>query len=129
VVVPTAPDSPATFAPVLDTTAVHWIIRARGSARCARRYLDGTLVLKTTVTTPTGTLLLPDGLLVDEGDRTLASSLSRSIPLPTSTTIGSSGRQPVSLAATRRGHVPNGRTASRDARLRRGSTRATRRER
>jgi GH15 family glucan-1,4-alpha-glucosidase len=62
-------DSPSIFARLLDEEAGHWSIRPTGAFQTSRRYLDRTLVLETTFTTPTGTLLLTDALVVGPGNR------------------------------------------------------------
>ena len=62
-------DSPAVFARILDPDAGHWTIRPRGEFDVERRYLDGTLVLETTFTTPSGTIRLRDALAFAPGQR------------------------------------------------------------
>jgi GH15 family glucan-1,4-alpha-glucosidase len=62
-------DSPSVFGRLLDDDAGHWSIRPAGPFTTSRRYVDRTLVLETTFTTPTGTLVLTDGLIVGPDDR------------------------------------------------------------
>ena len=62
-------DSPSIFGRLLDEEAGHWSIRPTGAFETSRRYVDRTLVLETTFTTPTGTLLLIDALVVGPGNR------------------------------------------------------------
>ena len=71
-------DSPSVFARLLDPRAGHWQIRPTGPWKSERRYLDRTLVLETTFTTPSGTLILTDLLAIgsnNEGHR-----LGRDVP-------------------------------------------------
>src|SRR6476660_8316886 len=71
-------DSPSVFARLLDPEAGHWQIRPTGPWTSVPRYLDRTLVLEPTFTTPNGTLVLT-GLLAmgpeNEGHR-----LGRNVP-------------------------------------------------
>ncbi|WP_326595772.1 glycoside hydrolase family 15 protein [Streptomyces sp. NBC_01803] len=69
-------DSPAVFAALLDEGAGHWSIRPTAPARISRRYLDGTLVLRTEFRTDTGTLVLTDALATgpDEDPHRLGSA-------------------------------------------------------
>jgi GH15 family glucan-1,4-alpha-glucosidase len=53
-------DSPSVFGRLLDADAGHWSITPSGDWTSARRYVDRTLVLETTFTTPTGVLVLTD---------------------------------------------------------------------
>ena len=55
-------DSPSVMARLLDDDAGHWSIRPTGQFSVARRYLDGTLVLETTMRAPSGTVVLTDAL-------------------------------------------------------------------
>jgi GH15 family glucan-1,4-alpha-glucosidase len=71
-------DSPSVFARLLDPEAGHWQIQPTGPWTSERRYLDRTLVLETTFTTPSGTLVLTDLLAMgpdNEGHR-----LGRNVP-------------------------------------------------
>jgi alpha,alpha-trehalase len=71
-------DSPSVFARLLDPEAGHWQIQPSGPWTSERRYLDRTLVLETTFTTPNGTLVLTDLLAMgpdNEGHR-----LGRNVP-------------------------------------------------
>ncbi len=53
-------DSPSVFGALLDETAGSWRISPAGPARAERRYVDGTNVLETVFTTPSGSLRLTD---------------------------------------------------------------------
>lgn len=57
-------DSPSVFARLLDETGGHWLLRPTSEATVTRRYLEGTLVLRTTFRTPTGTAVLLDTLAI-----------------------------------------------------------------
>jgi hypothetical protein len=48
------------FGRLLGSEAGHWRVAPAGEWRSSRHYLDGTLVLETTFTTPTGVLVLTD---------------------------------------------------------------------
>jgi GH15 family glucan-1,4-alpha-glucosidase len=62
-------DSPSIFGRLLDDAAGHWSIRPTGDAEIARRYVDGTMLLETTYTSPTGTATVVDGLAVGRNER------------------------------------------------------------
>ncbi|MDJ0462072.1 glycoside hydrolase family 15 protein [Streptomyces sp. H27-C3] len=62
-------DSPSVFGLLLDEGAGHWSIRPRGPSEVSRRYVEETLVLKTTFRTPTGTVVLLDALAMGNGER------------------------------------------------------------
>jgi GH15 family glucan-1,4-alpha-glucosidase len=63
-------DSPAVFARLLDPRAGHWSITPVDEVlHTERRYLPGTLVLETTLTTATGIVRLTDALAFEEGQR------------------------------------------------------------
>jgi alpha,alpha-trehalase len=62
-------DSPAVFAQILDPAGGHWQIRPTGDYRIERRYLDGTLVVETTFTTPGGVVRLTDAMAFAESQR------------------------------------------------------------
>jgi GH15 family glucan-1,4-alpha-glucosidase len=62
-------DSPSVFGRLLGDEAGHWSIRAVGVAEVSRRYLDRTMVLETTYRTPTGCLVVVDGLAMGDGNR------------------------------------------------------------
>ncbi|MEZ0234603.1 MAG: glycoside hydrolase family 15 protein [Actinomycetota bacterium] len=55
-------DSPSVFGRVLDAAAGHWSIAALDEIERERRYLDGTMVLETTVRTATGVARLTDAM-------------------------------------------------------------------
>jgi alpha,alpha-trehalase len=62
-------DSAAIFARLLDPDAGHWSLRPVGTFTAARRYLPGTLVVETIVTTGTGTARVRDAMAFAEGQR------------------------------------------------------------
>src|SRR5437763_5406755 len=49
-------DSPAVFSQILDPAGGHWRIGPAGEYRSERRYVDGTLVIESTLTTDTGSV-------------------------------------------------------------------------
>ena len=55
-------DSPALFARLLDHNGGHWAIGPNADAEISRRYIDGTMTLETTFSTPDGELILIDVL-------------------------------------------------------------------
>ncbi len=55
-------DSPSVFGRLLGAEAGHWQVSPASEWTSSRRYLDQTLVLETTFTTPSGTLVLTDAL-------------------------------------------------------------------
>src|SRR6476660_2495646 len=71
-------DSPSVFARLLDPEAGHWQIQPTGPWTSERRYLDRTLVLETTFTTPSGTLVLTD--LLAMGPDNEGHHLGRNVP-------------------------------------------------
>jgi GH15 family glucan-1,4-alpha-glucosidase len=64
-------DSPSVFGRILDAAAGHWSIGPAVGTPCetTRRYVDDTLLLETTFTTPTGQLTLTDALAVGRNER------------------------------------------------------------
>jgi alpha,alpha-trehalase len=62
-------DSAAVFARLLDPDAGHWSLRPRGSFTAERRYLPGTLVVETIVTTASGSARVRDAMAFAEGQR------------------------------------------------------------
>ncbi len=62
-------DSPSIFGRLLGDGAGHWSIRATDASEVTRRYLDRTMVLETTFTTPTGTVSITDALAMGDGNR------------------------------------------------------------
>ncbi|MBW1601841.1 glycoside hydrolase family 15 protein [Streptomyces sp. JJ66] len=61
-------DSPAVFTALLDEGAGSWSVRPTARARTSRRYVDGTMVLRTEFRTATGVLALTDALAVGACD-------------------------------------------------------------
>ncbi|HSK25948.1 MAG TPA: glycoside hydrolase family 15 protein [Jiangellales bacterium] len=55
-------DSPSVLGRLLGPSAGHWQVAPTGEWRSSRRYVDRTLVLETTFTTPTGTVVVTDAL-------------------------------------------------------------------
>jgi alpha,alpha-trehalase len=62
-------DSPSILGRLVGDQAGHWSIKASGATQVTRRYLDRTMVLETTFSTPTGTVAITDALAMGEGDR------------------------------------------------------------
>ncbi len=64
-------DGPSVFARILDDDAGHWsICPAHGTAfETTRRYVDDTMLLETTFTTPRGSVILTDALAVGRNER------------------------------------------------------------
>ncbi len=62
-------DSPSIFGRLLGEEAGYCSIRITGATEVTRRYLDRTMVLETTMRTPTGTVVLTDALATGEGNR------------------------------------------------------------
>ncbi len=62
-------DSPSVFARLLDDDAGHWSIRPVGDFQATRRYLERTMVLETTFTTPSGSFTLVDALAMGANER------------------------------------------------------------
>ncbi len=62
-------DSPSTFARILDDAAGHWSIWPTGETTATRRYLARTMVLETTLRTPTGMIVLTEALSLGPGNR------------------------------------------------------------
>jgi GH15 family glucan-1,4-alpha-glucosidase len=62
-------DSNAVFARLLDPSAGHWSITPRKAFTSQRRYLPGTLVIETTLTTESGRVRLLDTMPFPEGQR------------------------------------------------------------
>ena len=62
-------DSPSTFGRLLDETAGHWFFGATDATEVRRRYLDRTMVLETTMRTPTGSVTIIDALAMGSGNR------------------------------------------------------------
>jgi GH15 family glucan-1,4-alpha-glucosidase len=59
-------DSPSVFAAILDTQAGHWSIRPTGPARTERRYVEGSMALRTVFHTAGGTLELLDAMALGD---------------------------------------------------------------
>src|SRR3954447_24725422 len=62
-------DSGAIFGRILDPDAGHWSLRPAGPFTAERRYVAGTLVVETVVTTDTGTARVRDAMAFAEGQR------------------------------------------------------------
>src|SRR5580698_4204735 len=62
-------DSPSTFGRLLDDKAGHWVLGAADAMEVSRRYLDRTMVLETTLRTPTGSVTITDALATGSGNR------------------------------------------------------------
>ena len=62
-------DSPSIFARLLGDEAGHWSISPTGATQVTRRYLDRTMVLETTFSTPSGTVAITDALAMGKGNR------------------------------------------------------------
>src|SRR5271170_5024708 len=62
-------DSPSVFGRLLGDEAGHWSIRATSATRVTRRYLDRTMVLETTFSTPSGAVAITDALAMGKGNR------------------------------------------------------------
>lgn len=62
-------DSPSVFARLLDRSAGHFTLTASDIKRATRRYLDGTLVLRTTFETTGGMVAVTDALAMTDGVR------------------------------------------------------------
>jgi alpha,alpha-trehalase len=62
-------DAPSVFGRILDANAGHWSIAIDSAINVERRYLDMTMVLETTFTTPRGTAILTDALATGAGER------------------------------------------------------------
>ena len=71
-------DSPSVFGRLVDPRAGHWQIRPSGKWTSRRRYLDRTLALETTFSTPNGTLILTD--LLAMGPNNDGHRLGRDVP-------------------------------------------------
>jgi GH15 family glucan-1,4-alpha-glucosidase len=62
-------DSPSVFCRLLDPAGGRWAIRPAGEFRTSRRYLDQTMVLETTFTTPGGAAVLTDAMALGAEER------------------------------------------------------------
>jgi alpha,alpha-trehalase len=62
-------DSPSVFGGLLDPAAGSFSIRPAGDFQVSRRYVDQTMVLETTFTTPRGTAVLTDALALGCDER------------------------------------------------------------
>ncbi|MBW3669187.1 MAG: glycoside hydrolase family 15 protein [Actinobacteria bacterium] len=56
-------DSPATFARILDDDAGHWRLAPTEAFAVSRRYVDGSMVLRSEFRTPSGTVTVTDALV------------------------------------------------------------------
>jgi alpha,alpha-trehalase len=61
-------DGPSMFGALLDDEAGYWALRASG-AETSRRYVSGTMVLETTHRTPTGKVIVTDGMALGPDER------------------------------------------------------------
>jgi GH15 family glucan-1,4-alpha-glucosidase len=70
-------DSPSVLGRLLGEEAGHWQVQPVGEWTSTRRYVDRTLVLETTFTTPTGTVVLTDALALgpDNGGHRLGTDV------------------------------------------------------
>jgi GH15 family glucan-1,4-alpha-glucosidase len=71
-------DSPSVFGRLIGTDAGHWSITSVERAERTRRYLDGTMVLETTVRTSTGLARLTEAMALDPHE--LGHDLGRDAP-------------------------------------------------
>jgi alpha,alpha-trehalase len=62
-------DSPSIFGRLLDEKAGHWFLGATNATEVSRRYLNRTMVLETTLRTPTGSVTITDALALGSGNR------------------------------------------------------------
>src|SRR6201992_1501411 len=62
-------DSPSTFGRLLGEDAGHWFFGVTNSSVVSRRYVDRTMVLETTLRTPTGSVTITDALAMGPGNR------------------------------------------------------------
>ena len=62
-------DGPSVFGRILDERAGHWSIRPVGDFSTERSYLDDTMLLETTFTTPAGRVTMVDGLAFGRNER------------------------------------------------------------
>ena len=62
-------DAPSVFCRLLDPAGGHFAIRPAGEFQVSRRYVDQTMVLETTFTTPRGTAVLTDALATGRDER------------------------------------------------------------
>ena len=62
-------DGPSVFCRLLDPAGGHFSINPAGGFRATRRYLDQTMVLETTFTTPGGTAVLTDAMVIGSNER------------------------------------------------------------
>src|SRR5438270_6486557 len=62
-------DGPSVFGRILDERAGHWSIRPVGDFTAERSYLDDTMLLETTFTTPAGRVTMVDGLAFGRNER------------------------------------------------------------
>ncbi len=62
-------DSPSIFGRLLDEKAGHWFFGATNATEVSRRYLDRTMVLETTLRTPTGSVTITEALAMGPGNR------------------------------------------------------------
>lgn len=71
-------DAPSVFARLLGPDAGHWTLQPAGDADADRAYIDGTLVLRTSFTTPSGSIEILDALALTATDQ--PHHIGRSVP-------------------------------------------------
>ncbi|MCA1672038.1 MAG: DUF5911 domain-containing protein, partial [Actinobacteria bacterium] len=59
-------DSPSVFASILDDGGGHWVIQPEGDWTATRAYVDRSMALRTTFTTPTGSVEVVDAMATGE---------------------------------------------------------------
>ncbi|EFH90759.1 glycoside hydrolase family 15 protein [Ktedonobacter racemifer] len=62
-------DGPSVFARLLGEQAGHWSISATDPSEVSRRYLDRTMAIETTFSTPTGRAVLVDAMAIGRNER------------------------------------------------------------
>ncbi|MBW3665332.1 MAG: glycoside hydrolase family 15 protein [Actinobacteria bacterium] len=71
-------DAPSVFARLLGPDAGHWTLQPAGDGDADRAYIDGTLVLRTSFTTPSGSIEILDALALTSTDQ--PHHIGRSVP-------------------------------------------------
>ncbi|MFN2568402.1 MAG: glycoside hydrolase family 15 protein [Candidatus Dormibacteria bacterium] len=62
-------DGPAIFGRLLDSDAGHWLLGPVGEATTSRRYLEGSMVLETTIRARGGTVVVVDAMATGRNER------------------------------------------------------------